>query len=81
MSKNIVITFDELMSELDKHRGKNIKRLSLTPPQKKFLVAAREGGEPVPYARMAELWERAGWGKIEQESIRKYYLKVKDGVL
>ena len=73
------ITYSELMKELEKHRGYNTKERTFTPEQLKFITVARSG-DPVPFAKMAELWEKAGWGKANEDFMRRSYNKlVKEG--
>ena len=73
------ISYSELMKELEKHRGYHVKGRDFTPEQIKFLTIARSG-DPVPFAKMAELWEKAGWGKANEDFMRRNYKKlVKDG--
>ena len=73
-----VITFDELMKELEKHRGSVNFKSELTKEQKEFLFACRNKQRVVPYWKMAELWEQTGWGKISYITLRSRWLKLKN---
>ena len=72
-----VITFDELMKELEKHRGAISRSKELTDNQNKFLIICRDNLRPVTYKTMTELWEKAGWGEIKDSTIRNYYIALK----
>lgn len=72
------ITYSDLMKELDKYRpafARQIDRLS--DEQVKFLITCREHSHPITYPVMCELWEKLGWGKTTDTSMRRYYDKVK----
>jgi hypothetical protein len=63
------------MKELEKHRGYNKEERVFTSDQLKFFKVARSGN-PVPFAKMAMLWEKAGWGKANEDFMRRYYKKL-----
>jgi len=74
------ITYEELMAELDKYRGRppQSTEIFLTPQQVEFFKKCRETDPPVSYGRMAELWGRLGWGKRTHKSMKAlYYKKVR----
>ena len=71
------ITFEELMKEVENHRGaKYEKERVFTEEQKKFFVACRENNSPVAYEKMSLLWEKAGWGKLSAHTIRRAWVKM-----
>ena len=76
MSKPKKITYDEMMKELDKHRGPVSRVKVLNKEQIKFLKACREHTSPVTYDIMCELWEKQGWGSISPNTIRKRYVDL-----
>jgi len=45
--------------------------------QIEFLLMCRDSGKPIPFTKMAELWEELGWGRSATEIIRKRYLYAK----
>ena len=65
-----VITFEELMKELEKHRGMRSRLRILSEQQKEFLIKCRENVRPVSYKEMTKLWKRAGWDEITESTIR-----------
>jgi len=70
------ITYDQMMKELDKHRGHQRRGVILTDKQINFLKTCREHPNPVTYEKMTVLWIRAGWGKISENTIRKRYVDL-----
>jgi hypothetical protein len=77
-NKNTNITFDEVMKELDKYRVGNVKQIILTDQQKEFITKCRMGNKKVPYNVMVSLWEKMGWGKIGDTSMRRRIYIVKE---
>ena len=75
--KEPVITFEELMKELEKFRINRSRKRLLTKHQEKFIKKCRDYPIPVPYIQMAELWERAGWGKVGASTMRTYWKDLK----
>lgn len=75
MKKDVVISFTELMNELDSFRTRSHSRIVLTKEQKQFINKCRNHTNPVSYSVMAELWAKAGWGKINKSTVRDLYLK------
>lgn len=68
----VKITFDELMSELDKFGDKRYTG-EFTDQQKEFIIKARN--KRVSYRVMCTLWEKAGWGKISKSTLRDKTIK------
>ncbi len=73
-----VITYSELMKELEKHRDRYSRSNELTKEQIKFIKACRVHEAPVSYSSMAKLWTRTGWGSMSASTIRNYCLKIID---
>jgi len=73
--ESTTITFAELMEELDKYRTGHSANIQLTAEQKQFLKACRseQGKRPVPWKVIAELWNKMGWIKLNQNAIRYRY--------
>ena len=72
MSKN-QITFNELMTELDKHR----QPTGLTEEQIKFLKSARDEKKGiVPYPKIRELWIQKGWDAIALTTLRNRCVEI-----
>ena len=71
------ISYEELMTELEKHRGPRSRERILTEQQKNFLIKCRAHSIPVTYDMMAVLWQRRGWGKVASTTIRTYWLQLK----
>ena len=72
VGKQSTITLSELMSELDKYRvDRNFKKIDITKDQETFIRKCREPRNKVPHGVMAELWEKLGWGKSSEASIRR----------
>jgi hypothetical protein len=69
-------TWESLQKELDTYRIKGNEK-HFTPEQKEFLLKCRDNENPIPYSKMAELWEKLGWGKVAYHSMREWYKKVK----
>jgi len=69
------ITYEELMSEVDKYKVP-LKNTDLTDEQKEFIIKCRTGDKVVPFQKMADLWEMAGWGSSTEASMRRYLKKV-----
>jgi hypothetical protein len=67
----------DVLKELDSLRGRDVKKLIVTPEQKEFLLKCRDHANPVTYGKMAVLWEELGWGEIAQESLRARYMFAK----
>lgn len=76
MKKDLTISFDELMSELDSFRNKATSNRILTKEQKLFLEKCRENSNPVSYVNMSKLWTKAGWGIMNKSTIREIWLKL-----
>lgn len=69
-------TYESVLKELDSYR--NISREDLmTEDQKNFLIKCRDNEHPVPFIKMASLWEKLGWGKMSKTTIHKYYTDLK----
>ena len=66
----------EVIDTLDEHRPKII-RSTLTEDQIKFLELCRENERPVPWSKMAILWERCGWGRRDSSALHKRYMTYK----
>jgi hypothetical protein len=65
------ITYNELMSELDKYRINGNKK-TYTEEQIEFLKQCRNGEKrKVAYPKMVELWEKVGWGHIDIKTLTK----------
>ena len=75
MSKEIKITFSELMKTLDEFRGKKCINRIISPDQRKFMEKCRNNLNPVAYKTMAELWMKVGWGKMTESTMRNTYLR------
>lgn len=73
-----VISYNELMKELEKFRSIASRDYELTKEQKKFLLKAREGNHKVSWDNIVVLWKKAGWGKVSRGFIIKQYEKLKD---
>jgi len=67
------ITFEELMSEVEKLKKLSTKQLS--EEQKQFILKARSPEYMIPVYKMSELWEKAGWGKISKTTL---FLRIKE---
>ena len=67
------ITFEELMSEVEKLKKLSTKQLS--EEQKQFILKARSPEYMIPVHKMAELWEQVGWGKISKTTL---FLRIKE---
>jgi len=67
------ITFEELMSEVEKLKKLSTKQLS--EEQKQFILKARSPEYMIPVYKMSELWEQAGWGKISKTTL---FLRIKE---
>ena len=67
------ITYEELMSEIDKLKKISTKQLS--KEQKQFILKARSPEYMIPVYKMAELWEQVGWGKISKTTL---FLRIKE---
>lgn len=77
MSKNKpTITYSELINELDKYRPIRQCNRSFTKEQIAFLKKCREHKNPVTYPVMIELWEKMGWGRVEESTMRRYYNRI-----
>jgi len=67
------ITFEELMSEVEKLKKLSTKQLS--EEQKQFILKARSPEYMIPVYKMSELWEQAGWGKVSKTTL---FLRIKE---
>ena len=67
------ITFEELMSEVEKLKKLSTKQLS--EEQKQFILKARSPEYMIPVYKMSELWEKVGWGKISKTTL---FLRIKE---
>jgi len=63
------ITFEEVMSELDKYRGSQQMKNHFTDEQIAFIRKCRDHAVPVAYSKMCELWEKLGWGPITRATM------------
>lgn len=64
------------MKTLDSFRGfKCHKPREITKEQKQFMTRSREHAIPVTYKKMAELWTKVGWGKMNASTMRHYWLR------
>lgn len=71
---NLKISYSELMKTLDNFRsGKKLIGRELTKEQINFLIKSREGFSKVPFHIMANLWQKAGWGKMSYTSMVRTY--------
>ena len=73
-----IITFEELMKELEKHRMAGTSLATLKPEQKKFLIACRGKPPYVSFMKIAVLWERAGWGRTSENTMRRIWKRLED---
>ena len=66
----------DLLKDLDSYRtGRFRIPKSLNKDQLLFLRKAREGDYPVTFPKMAELWEKVGWGKVTHYNMIDMYNK------
>lgn len=71
------ISFEELMKEVEEVRKKYTYGIkSLTKDQLQFLEVCRGKVPPVPYREMKRLWEKVGWGKTSDATMRRHYYKA-----
>ena len=75
--KELNLTFEQLMAEVEKSRP-SLNYSMITEEQKKFIRVCRDGFPPVTYPRMVELWEKAGWGKVNRTTLQEWYRKIKE---
>lgn len=66
--------FIELKKQLDSYRG-SATRIELSKDQIEFLKLCREHEAPISYRKMSELWEKLGWGKLDEFRINRIYNK------
>ncbi|MHA1933495.1 MAG: hypothetical protein ACW96X_13200 [Promethearchaeota archaeon] len=80
MTKEPVISYDELMDELENHRSdvEHPRPLELTEYQRKFIIKCRSGERPVPYDKMVKLWKKAGWPERQSTSMRRYWYQIRE---
>lgn len=71
--KNIEISYDELMNELEKYRPEYAEIKSFTQEQVVFLKACRENSRPINWNAVAELWGKRGWGKVKAQNLARRY--------
>lgn len=65
-----------ILSLIDESRGIT-RKLKLTSDQIDFIVLCREHSSPVPYAKMAKIWnEKLQFPKLSSEQIRKHHLSL-----
>lgn len=75
--KELNLTFEQLMAEVEKCRA-GLNYSVLTYEQKRFITACRDCLPQVTYQKMAELWGRAGWGKVNRTTLQEWYRKMKE---
>ncbi len=74
---NNIITYEELLTELDKYRTSTIV---LTDKQVDFIKRCREPKRKVSIAKMIELWERLGWEKLNIGAMRRRVILALKGI-
>lgn len=66
------ITLSEILNELEKHRGRVApNRFIPNEEQKLFIAVAMLGEERVMYKKFIELWQKMGWKKISDSTLRR----------
>lgn len=67
----------ELLAELEREREKcRAVGFQFTEAQRKFIIAARSGQKPVPYAVILRLWDKRGWPKISATRMRQLGMQL-----
>lgn len=61
--------------ELEKLRPKTAMIKTLTKEQKEVLISARQSQYKVQWKDIAKLWDKLGWGKVNETSLIKVYKK------
>ena len=66
-----------IIKNLDSYRNGKNPKIKVTDEQKEFLVACREHDIPVSWDKVAELWDKIGWGRVSATAMRNRYKLVK----
>lgn len=74
MSKEPIITFEELMAEVERHKHTYPLSIFLTAEQFKFLKVARKRN--ISWRDIAKLWEKRWESRSKHWLHKRYYEKV-----
>ena len=76
--KEINITYDELMKEIDTIQGiSETHRIELTEKQITLVKKARAKNPPLSWQQILNIWNKAGWRKYRNpESLRKIFRDI-----
>ena len=82
MTKLPTITEGELAAEIERLRQECIEQkvVIYRMPEKQYevLKQAREHEKPIPWSKIPELWEKFGWGKVSQSTLKGRYGREKE---
>jgi hypothetical protein len=71
-TKPAPITFEELMSELDKYRPTRSYKV-LTQQQIALISKCRDSDRPIPYPKICEMWKQLWDEEVRPTTIRGWY--------
>lgn len=81
--KNYKITLSEVLSELDKYRGRiSYNKFTPTEEQKLFIAYSLFGNnKKVTYPVFIKYWQKLGWEKISRATLFRYSKQHKDELM